>query len=293
MKESFKIGEFEIGIEKEPFLIAEIGINHNGSLDISKTLIDIIAESGWNSVKFQKREPEICVPVDMRKISKETPWGVMSYLDYRKFIEFGRKEYNEIEKYCKRKKLLLGISPWDYESLEFIMQYNLPYIKIPSALNHNKDFIKQVCSYNIPIIISTGMCELDDVDKIVTSMEKYSNGKYVLMHTNSAYPTEDQETNINIIKQYQDRYGCFVGYSGHERGILPSLLAYTLGAVVIERHVTVSKLLWGTDQKASLEISDIFELRKQINRICLILGDGVKKYYEEEKRMSKKLRTLE
>jgi len=287
-----KIGNKLITKNHTPYFIAEIGINHNGDMNIAKKLIDAANATNWDSVKFQKRVPELAVPEDQKGIMRETPWGRMTYLDYKKRIEFGEKEYDEIDTYCKAKPIDWSASPWDMPSVEFLAKYDLPYIKIASATNHDKDILKRCCEIGKPIIVSTGMSTIDEIDDTVNFLEKHSNGDYIILHTNSSYPTNNCDLNLRMIETLQSRYNCLVGYSGHEYEIESSVVAAALGAVMIERHITLSHDMWGTDQKSSLAISGMYLLRNRVLRVYEALGDGVKVLGENELQVRKKLRGI-
>jgi len=272
-----------------PYLIGEVGINHNGDLQIAKKLIDVVFGCQWDCVKFQKREPEICVPDHQKNNPKETPWGKMTYLEYKKKIEFGKKEYDYIDRYCREKPINWTASVWDLPSLEFILNYDVPFIKIPSAKLTEKKLITESAKSGKPLVVSTGMSTIEEIDEAVEILEKYAS-QYVLMHCNSAYPAPDPELNIKCIQTLQKRYKCPIGYSGHEYGLEPTVFATILGAKVIERHITLDHAMWGTDQSSSLEIAGIDTLKKRIKDINLILGDGKKIVTENERAIRKKLR---
>jgi len=274
---------------KTPYLTAEIGINHNGDLQIAKKLIDAAFACQWNCVKFQKREPDVCVPEHQKNIEKDTPWGKMTYLEYKKRIEFGKKEYDYIDNYCKEKAIDWTASVWDIPSLEFILQYDIPFIKIPSAKITDEELIIKAAKSGKPILASVGMSTLEEIDKLVRFLEKYSSS-YALMHCNSAYPAPKEELNLKAIKTLQDRYNCSVGYSGHEQDLEPTVYAAVLGTKIFERHITLDHNLWGTDQKASLEVLAMDMLRKRIKDIDIILGNGTKRVTESEREPRKKLR---
>ncbi len=284
------LGDFELGSNEVPYFIAEIGINHNGDMQVAKRLMDAAFAIGWNCVKFQKREPDIAVPEAQKGVMRDTPWGQMTYLDYKKRIEFGKKEYDEIDSYCARKPLAWTASPWDMPSLEFLMDYDIPFIKLASAANGNEELIKKACSYGKPIIMSDGMSTQEELDKAVSLLEDHSNGDYVLLHTNSTYPAPVESLNLSYINTLRERYDCIVGYSGHEQNLEPTVVAATLGAKVIERHVTLSHDMWGTDQKASLEINAMFMLYRRCMDIQSMLGSGVKTLDEAELKVRKKLK---
>ena len=273
----------------EPYLIAEIGINHNGELQITKKLIDAAFACGWACVKFQKRTPEICVPESQKNVMRETPWGEITYLEYKYKMEFGKKEYDYIDDYCREKPIHWSASVWDIPSLEFIVKYSIPFIKIPSAKLNEKELLMQACKTGKTLIVSTGMSTIEEIDEAVEILEK-SASQYVLMHTNSAYPTPIDELNIRCIENLKKRYGCVVGYSGHEHGLEPTVYAAALGASVIERHITLDHNMWGTDQASSIEVMGMDMLRKRIKNINTILGDGIKRISESEILIREKLR---
>jgi len=274
---------------KEPYLIAEIGINHNGDLQIAKRLIDAAHACHWDCVKFQKRDPDICVPEHQKNNPKETPWGKMTYLEYKKRIEFGKEEYDYIDTYCKEKPIDWAASVWDIPSLEFISNYTIPFIKIPSAKLTDKELIMQSCKTGKPLIVSTGMSTIEEIDETVDILEKYAS-QYVLLHCNSAYPAPYNELNLRCIHALQERYKCPIGYSGHEKDLEPTVYASVLGANIIERHITLDHDMWGTDQASSLEVLAMDMLKKRIKNIDQILGSSRKVVTENEKAMRKKLR---
>lgn len=274
---------------KMPYFIAEIGINHNGDLQVAKRLIDATFACQWNCVKFQKRNPDICVPDNQKNIMRETPWGKMTYLEYRKKVEFGEKEYDYISNYCKEKPIDWTASVWDIPSVEFISQYDVPFIKIPSAKITEKEMLIKSCQTKKPIILSTGMSTLEEIDEAVNILEKHAS-QYVLMYTNSAYPTPINELNIRCITTLKERYKCPIGYSGHEYDLEPTVFAAVLGVKIIERHITIDHNMWGTDQAASLEVTGMDILRKRIKDVDIILGDKMKKITESEVKVRKKLR---
>ncbi len=273
----------------EPYLIAEIGINHNGDMNIAKKLIDASNACEWNCVKFQKRDPNLCVPEDQKQISRETPWGMMAYIDYKHKIEFQQKEYEIINTYCKEKPIDWTASVWDLNSLEFMMNFDVPFIKIPSAQLTNHELVSELAKSNKPIIISTGMSTWDMIDSVVEILEK-ENSEYAILHCNSSYPAPNKELNLNVIPIMAARYGCMIGYSGHEYGLEPAVLAVALGAKIIEKHITLDHYMWGTDQKSSLEIHAMNMLRKRLENIIEILGSTEKIITPSEELVMKKLR---
>lgn len=271
------------------FIIAEIGINHNGDIELAKKLIDTAAQAGCDAVKFQKRTPEICIPEKMKTIMRDTPWGLMTYLDYKKKIEFNENEYDLIESYCKQMNIAWSASAWDIESLRFLDKYNLPFNKVASALATHIEFLKEVAKRRILTYVSVGMCGYEDIDAIVEIFRSYSC-PLVLMHTVSTYPAQDKDLNLKMIQTISNKYNLPVGYSGHESSVSPSVVAASLGAVAIERHITLDRSMWGTDHSASLESSGLNQLVGAIRKVPIVLGDGVKKIIEGELEAAKKMR---
>ena len=276
--------------DDRPYLIAEIGINHNGDMQIAKKLIDGANAAGWNAVKFQKREPDIAVPEVQKSVMRDTPWGRITYLEYKKHVEFGKKEYDYIDKYCKEKPIDWSASPWDMPSLEFLLQYDIPFIKIASATLVQDELLTRAAQSGKVIIMSTGMSTWEEIDHAVEILEKFAEGGYVLLHTNSTYPAPDDSLNLNMIKTLKDRYKCPVGYSGHEQGLEPTVMACVLGACVIERHVTLDHDMWGTDQAASLTLHAMDMLHRRVRNVRSILGDGSRSLNEAELAVKKRLR---
>ena len=289
-RKNISIGNYSINDNSPAFMIAEIGLNHNGNLDIAKKLIDASFACNWHCVKFQKRTPELSVPESQKNIMRDTPWGKMTYLEYRHRIEFNKKEYDYIDWYCKEKPIIWSASAWDIPSLKFILSYDVPFIKIPSAKLTDKELLIEAGRSSKPIIISTGMSPLDEIDQAVEILEKYSNGNYMIMHTNSTYPTPIEDINLNAITSLKARYKCIMGYSGHEYDLEPTVIAVSLGAKVIERHITLDHKMWGSDHFASLEVHAMDMLYKRLKDINAILGDGVKKVTPGEMDARKKLR---
>jgi len=285
-----KIGDRLVGDNQPVYMIAEIGLNHNGDLQIAKKLIDAIFATNWNCAKFQKRTPEICVPVNQRNVMRDTPWGKMTYLEYRYKVEFEKEQYDYIDRYCREKPIAWAASVWDLKSLEFILGYDVPFIKIPSAKLTEHECLLEASKSGKPVILSTGMSTVEEIDAAVEILEKNAGGNYVLMHTNSAYPAPHEELNLRVISFLKERYKCVVGYSGHEDDLEPSVIAVSLGASFIERHVTLSHSMWGSDHFASLEVHGMDLLLKRIRDINVILGDGIKRVTEKETEVRNKLR---
>ncbi len=269
---------------KKPYLIAEIGINHNGSLKIAKELILLAKNCKFDAVKFQKRDPDVCVPENQKKNLRNTPWGLITYLAYKKKLEFGIREYKAIDKYCKKIKIEWFASPWDINSLNFLKRFRLKYQKVASAMLKNSDLLEKIAKEKKKTFISTGGANMQEILKATKIFKKYKC-PFVVMHSVSLYPAEDKSLNINFIKQLQKKFGKNnVGYSGHERTVLPSILAASLGAVAIERHITLDRTLWGTDQSASLAKAGMLFLSESCEKIDNIMGDGKKRYLKEEKK---------
>ena len=271
------------------YLIAEIGINHNGDIDIAKRLIDATNACNWHCAKFQKRNPDVCVPEKQKSKMRSTPWGEMTYLEYKYKVEFEKTEYDIINKYCLEKPLPWTVSIWDIDSLNFIKDYDVPFIKIPSAHITNRELLAETAKSNIPIIISTGMSTWEIIDDAVKILDD-NNAQYAILHCNSTYPAPHGELNLNIIPIMKERYNCVVGYSGHEYDLDPSVVAVAMGAEIIERHITLDHNMWGTDHKSSLEIHAMDLLSKRIADIHGMLGGSEKIITESEKNVMKKLR---
>ena len=272
-----------------PFLIAEIGINHNGDLNIAKKLIDATNACGWHCAKFQKRNPDVCVPENQKSNIRNTPWGEMTYLEYKYKVEFEKEDYDIINQYCKDKSLPWTVSVWDIDSLHFIANYDVPFIKIPSAHITNHDLLRETAISGYPVLISTGMSTWKMIDDAVKILDD-SNAEYAILHCNSTYPAPHNELNLNLIPIMQEKYGCVVGYSGHEYDLEPSVIAVALGAKIIERHITLDHTMWGTDHKSSLEVHAMDLLNKRISDINTMLGSTEKIITNSEKNVLKKLR---
>ena len=273
------------------YVIAEIGINHNGDLDIAKKLIDIAKVAGCDVVKFQKRNPDVCVPEHQKSVMRDTPWGKMTYLDYKYKVEFGQNEYDEIDIYCKKRDIQWSASPWDLDSLDFLNHYDIPFIKIPSALITDLELLKATAETNKKVIISTGMSTLEDVEKAVMTIKSVkSNVDFALLHCNSSYPAPIKDLNLKCIITLKEKFNCEVGYSGHEFGLTTTIASICLGATIIERHITLDRTMWGTDQMCSVEPQGLIKLVRGIKELNSALGDGVKVVTNTEIPIRKKLR---
>ncbi len=265
------------------FLIAEIGINHNGSLSTAKKLIDLAKKTGFDAVKFQKRTPEITTPKSKAEIIRDTPWGKISYLNYKKKLEFGKKEFDEINKYCKKLKITWFASPWDIDSNIFLKKYNLKFNKVASPVLTNLQLIEHIAKQKKYTFISTGMSSMKNIDQAVKIFKK-QNCKFTLMHCISAYPCSEKDLNLKMIETLENKYKVDVGYSGHEKSVSPSLMAACLGATCIERHITLDRTMWGTDQAASLEENGMKNLVDLVRKFEICKGDGIKKFLLDEKK---------
>ena len=266
-------------------VIGEIGINHNGDLDLCKRIIDAAVLAGCDYVKFQKRNPDVCVPEEQKSKPKSTPWGEMTYLDYKYKVEFGKEEYDEIDRYCKEKGIGWFASVWDKDSVDFMSQYN-NISKIPSALITNKELVEYARSKFDYLIISTGMSTEDEIEKAV----EYSSPD-VIMHTNSTYPSPINELNLEYITWLKNKYNKEVGYSGHEYGLVTTFATIPMGVTWIERHITLDRTLWGSDQVASVEPAGLIKLVKGIRDIEKSLGgNSERKLLQSELSKRKSLR---
>jgi N-acetylneuraminate synthase len=280
--------ETPVPIPKHPLVIAEIGINHNGDIDIAKKLIDLAHSAGCDLVKFQKRTIETVYSKDVLDSPRESPWGT-TQREQKLALEFGRSEYDEIDRHCGHLGIGWFASAWDRESLAFLRQYDMPYNKIASAMLTHHDFVKTVASEQKTTFISTGMSSFEDIDRVV-AVFRAAACPFVLMHTVAEYPTPDSMLNLRVIDELRRRYSCPVGYSGHEATMVPSVIAAMLGAVAIERHVTLDRAMYGTDQAASLERRGLEMMVGYVRTIPIVLGNGVKEMTEGERKNAAKLR---
>jgi len=269
-------------------IIAEIGINHNGSLDICKKLIDVAKESGCDAVKFQKRDINLVYTKEFLDSFRESPWG-STQREQKEGLEFSFSDYQEIDKYCKAKEIEWFASAWDINSQNFLTKFNCNYNKVASAMIVYDDLLKIIAKEGKHTFISTGMSTINDIDNAVNIFEK-NNCSFELMHTVSTYPMQDSNANLNVINTLKERYKCSVGYSGHEVGLAISYAAAALGVSSIERHITLDRSMYGSDQSASIEPNGLRHLVGAIRKIEKAMGDGVKRFLEEEKIVSDNLR---
>jgi N-acetylneuraminate synthase len=289
MTREIKIGSRLVGDGYPAYIIAEIGINHNGDLDVAKKMIDAAVHAGVDAVKFQKRTPKISTPPEQQKQMRETPWGYITYLDYRYKVEFGEAEYREIDRHCKEKGITWLASVWDEQSVDFLSQFEPPAYKVPSASLTDHNLLRHVRKTGKPMVISTGM---STTEQIKTAADLIGTDNLVVMHCTSTYPCDPEELNLRMIPTLREMFPCPIGYSGHEVGLVPSAVAVALGACMVERHLTLDRAMWGSDQAASVEPSGFERLVKYIRVSEASLGDGVKRVYESELSSLKKLRRV-
>ena len=282
-----RIGTHLLGAGQPVYVIAEIGINHNGDLAVARRLIDTAKLAGCDAVKFQKRTPELCVPFDQRNLMRETPWGPMTYLDYRHRVEFGEDQYADIDAHCKRVGIDWFASCWDEPSVDFIERFTPVCYKVASASVTDEPLIRRVNATGRPVILSTGMSSMDEIRRAVSLID---GGRLALCHTTSTYPAKADELNLRVIDTLTREFKVPVGYSGHETGLQATYAAVALGACLIERHITLDRAMWGSDQAASVEPQGLMRLVRDVRIIERSLGDGVKKVYESEKPIRAKLR---
>jgi N-acetylneuraminate synthase len=287
MAKHMKIGNCLVGEGQPTFITAEIGINHNGDVGIAKKLIDAAALAGCDAVKFQKRTPELCVPLEQRNIMRETPWGLMSYMEYRERMEFWEDEYSEIDNYCRQKGIVWFASCWDEPSVDFMEQFDPACYKIASASLTDDALLRYTNSKGRPMILSTGMSAMEQIRHAVLQLD---TSRLLLAHCTSTYPCPPQELNLRMIETLRCEFDCPIGYSGHEVGLQTSCAAVVLGACFVERHITLDRAMWGSDQAASVEPGGFMRLVRDIRTIETALGDGVKRIYDSEMPIMNRLR---
>jgi N-acetylneuraminate synthase len=289
MPRTISLGKRTVGDGQPTYVVAEIGINHNGDLEIARSLIDAAAHAGVDALKFQKRTPELCVPADQRDLKRDTPWGYISYLEYRKKVEFGEPEFQAIDRHCRDREVDWFASVWDQPSVDFIEAFHPIAYKVPSAALTDHDLLRHVRSKGKPIVLSTGMSTMQEIERAVRAV---GTGDLLLLHATSTYPCDPEELNLRMVQTLRDRFGCPVGYSGHEVGLIPTVVAVSLGACLVERHITLDRAMWGSDQAASVEPGGFERLVKYIRVTESGLGDGVKKVYESELPSLRRLRRV-
>jgi N-acetylneuraminate synthase len=277
-----------IGDDHPCFIVGEIGINHNGDLDVAKRLMRVARDAGCDAVKFQKRTPEKCVPVDQRNIMRDTPWGRMTYMEYRYKVEFDASAYAEIDRYAKELSLLWFSSCWDEDAVDFMEQFNPIAYKIPSAALTDDNLLRRHKKTGRPIVLSTGMSTMEQIKHAVSLLDLE---KLIILHCTSTYPSSAHELNLRMIPSLKKEFpDCPIGYSGHEVGLQASVAAVSLGASFLERHITLDRTMWGTDQAASVEPQGLQRLVRDVRVVETALGDGVKCVYDSERPIMAKLR---
>jgi N-acetylneuraminate synthase len=290
VKACVRIADRRVGDGEPVFVIAEIGINHNGSLELARRLIDGACLAGADAVKFQKRTPELCVPRDQWQLERDTPWGRMSYIEYRRRVEFGEREYAAIDRHCRERGMLWFASCWDEPSVEFLERFEPPCYKAASASLTDHALLRRMKETGRPLMLSTGMSTMDE---IVAAVAAAGTDGLLLAHANSSYPCPVADLNLKMLDTLKGRFpDCPIGYSGHETGLAPTWAAVARGASFIERHVTLDRAMWGTDQAASVEVSGLMRLVSNIRDIERSLGDGVKRVTANELKQLAKLRRV-
>jgi N-acetylneuraminate synthase len=285
-----EIGGRRVGSGEPVLVIAEIGINHNGSLEMARKLIDGAYLAGAEAVKFQKRTPELCVPKEQWHLERDTPWGRISYIDYRRRMEFGDAQFGAIDRHCRERGVLWFASCWDEVAVDFMERYDPPCYKIASASLTDDGLLRKMRSTGRPLMLSTGMSTAAEIDRAVDLLGRE---KLLLAHATSTYPCPPSDLNLRMIETLARLYPeCPIGYSGHETGLAPTWAAVALGASFVERHITLDRALWGSDQAASVEIGGFLRLVANVRDIEKSLGDGVKRVYDGELAQIAKLRRV-
>jgi N-acetylneuraminate synthase len=290
MTREIKIGSRLVGDGHPTYVVAEVGINHNGDIEAAKKLVDVAARNGADAVKLQKRTPELCVPPDQRNHMRETPWGYITYLDYRYKVEFGEPEYRQIERHCKEQGIDWFVSVWDEPAVDFMEAFNPLCYKIPSASLTDHNLLRHLRRTGRPLILSTGMSTLEQIKAAVGVL---GEDNLLITHATSTYPCDPDELNLRMILTLRDTFTCPIGYSGHEVGLIPTVVAVAMGACMVERHITLDRAMWGSDQAASVEPQGVERLVKYIRVAEQALGDGVKRVYDSELSSLKKLRRVQ
>jgi len=289
MPREIELGDRLVGDGHPTYIVAEIGINHNGDLETAKRMIDASMLAGVDAVKFQKRTPELCVPPDQQGKMRETPWGYVSYLEYRHKVEFGEEAYRAIDAYCRERRLTWFVSVWDEPSVDFMRPFEPVCYKIPSASLTDHGLLRRARDTGRPVVLSTGMSTMQQIESAV---EVLGTDNLIINHATSTYPCEPRELNLRTISTLRERFPCPIGYSGHEVGLIPTVAAVTLGACMVERHITLDRAMWGSDQAASIEPGGFQRLVKYLRVTEQALGDGVKRVYDSEQASLRKLRRI-
>jgi N-acetylneuraminate synthase len=289
MPREIRIGQRPVGDGHPAFVVAEIGINHNGDVETARKLIDAAVHAGVDAVKFQKRTPELCVPPEQRGLMRDTPWGHVPYLDYRRRMEFDCEQYAEIDQHCRSKGVTWFASVWDEPSVDFLAAFDPVAYKIPSASLTDHSLLRHARATRRPLILSTGMSTMQ---QIRAAVEVVGLKDLILLHATSTYPCEPEELNLAVIQTLRREFDCPIGYSGHEVGLVPSAVAVAMGACMVERHITLDRAMWGSDQAASVEPGGFERLVKYVRVTEQALGDGVKRVYDSELPSLRRLRRV-
>jgi N-acetylneuraminate synthase len=287
MPHTVQIGGRYIGAGHPTYVIAEAGINHNGDLETALRLVDAAVLAGCDAIKFQKRTPELCVPLEQRDLLRDTPWGVMTYMQYRERVEFGEGEYRAIDAYCRGRSIAWFVSPWDVKSVDFMEGFSPVCYKVASATITDVPLLRRIRATGRPVILSTGMSTME---QILVAVSELDRDQLILTHATSTYPCKAEELNLNVIGTLKAEFDVPVGYSGHEVGLQTTCAAVVLGACLVERHITLDRAMWGSDQAASVEPGGFSRLVRDIRTIEKALGDGKKRVFDSEIPVMKKLR---
>jgi N-acetylneuraminate synthase len=290
MTREVKIGDRYVGDGHPAMVVAEIGVNHNGSVDIAKDLIRQAHHTGVDAVKFQKRTPELCVPKDQWNIMRETPWGYISYIEYRRKMEFQTEEYGEIDRFCKELGIPWFASVWDEPSITFLEAFDPICYKVPSASLTDHGLLRCLKDTGRPVVLSTGMSTIEQIREAVSLLDM---DRLVITHATSTYPCDPHELNLSMIGTLREEFACPIGYSGHEVGLITSVVAVALGACMVERHITLDRAMWGSDQAASVEPTGFERMVKYIRVTEQSLGDGQKRVYDSELPSLRRLRRFQ
>ena len=289
MAKAVQINGQWVGHEHPAYLVGEIGINHNGDMDIAKQLIKAAKDAGLDAVKFQKRNPDVCVPEEQKTQMRDTPWGYISYLDYRYKVEFNKEQYQEIDKFCNAIGISWFASAWDESSVDFMEELDTCAYKVASASLTDHSLLKKMRATGKPMILSTGMSTMEEIRDAVAAI---GEDNLIITHATSAYPCPPDELNLRMIPTLMEEFDVPIGYSGHEVGLVPSTIAVAMGACMVERHITLDRAMWGSDQAASVEPKGVAQLVNYIRVTERALGDGIKHVYESEMSSRLKLRRI-
>lgn len=288
-RQTVKLGSKLVGDGQPVYVVAEIGINHNGDLDVAKKLIDV-AVAGWcDAVKFQKRTIDVVYTPEELAKPRENPFGDTNG-DLKRGLEFGQKEYEEIDEYCRQRGIDWFASPWDEGSVEFLGQFNLPAVKVASASLTDDNLLRAMRKLGKPVILSTGMSTMEEIEHAV---EVLGEDDLIILHCTSTYPGKLEELNLNVIKTLREKFPKVpIGYSGHSTGVTEPVIAAAIGACVVEKHITLDRAMFGSDQAASLEPAGVYRMARDIRNLPIVLGDGKKKVYDSERPILEKLRRV-